>query len=457
MGRRIVVYTGPTLAADAVRAALPEALVRPPVARADLLAEDWRRGDAALVIDGYFREKRSVGHKEFLWLLNEGVDVVGAASMGALRAAELAPYGMRGVGGVYTMYASGEIDGDDEVGVLHGPAELGYRPRTVALVSLRYGCREGVASGLFSAASGHRVVEAAKALPFTARSWLEISAPLGAGEAGAEIAAEDADTLRILRRGIDSGEWDLKRIDALRALEYLSTETMGPAGTDGAPALPIEPGALTGINRNQLLGRRSSAGEEGPQVPDLDVLDAARLFDEDYPRLHEEVLGNLLDTLARERGLTPQAYARAKLGTDGLLPLPAALASWLTPGEAQALSPDGRLRLVMIRVWPVWQSLDWRPAVLDRMRAEGLRTPWAQTVLRADEAAQAAGIRIKVPPPAVCGSLFLRHWRRPGVALATDVELARRGFHRVEDLGRVAHRFFVYDLQRARARAETRA
>ena len=91
---KVVVYTGPTISAAQVHAVLPAAQLRPPAARGDLLAERWSRGDVAVVIDGYFRERRSVGHKEILRLLADGVHVVGAASMGALRAAELAPCGM---------------------------------------------------------------------------------------------------------------------------------------------------------------------------------------------------------------------------------------------------------------------------------------------------------------------------------------------------------------------------
>ncbi|MGV9708646.1 TfuA-like protein [Streptomyces sp. NPDC003483] len=37
-----------------------------------------------------------------------GVKAIGAASIGALRAAELAPFGMFGVGRIYTAYARGE-------------------------------------------------------------------------------------------------------------------------------------------------------------------------------------------------------------------------------------------------------------------------------------------------------------------------------------------------------------
>ena len=46
-------------------------------------------------------------HKEILFALSEGIDVYGAASMGALRAAELDAFGMRGIGDVYSAYAEG--------------------------------------------------------------------------------------------------------------------------------------------------------------------------------------------------------------------------------------------------------------------------------------------------------------------------------------------------------------
>lgn len=53
------------------------------------------------IVDGSFHQTRAVRHKEILALIDAGVTVLGAASMGALRAAELDTYGMIGVGRVY--------------------------------------------------------------------------------------------------------------------------------------------------------------------------------------------------------------------------------------------------------------------------------------------------------------------------------------------------------------------
>src|SRR5688572_32760283 len=55
-------------------------------------------------------------------LFRSGVRVFGAASMGALRAAELQPFGMIGVGQVFQAYRRGHLTDDDEVAVAHGPA-----------------------------------------------------------------------------------------------------------------------------------------------------------------------------------------------------------------------------------------------------------------------------------------------------------------------------------------------
>lgn len=434
---KVVVYAGPTICADDVHAVLPQAQVLPPAARGDLLAVDWNAGDIAVVIDGYFREQRSVGHKEILWLLSVGVDVVGAASMGALRAAELAPCGMRGLGTVYGMYASHEIDGDDEVGVLHGPAAVGYPARTVALVNLRYAARVAAHTGLVPAAAGQRVVAAAKALPFTFRTWQDI---------GRELSGDDRAMLPTMARMIDSGEADVKRLDAMAAVREV-----GHRGY-AAPGRAATAVTWTGIGRNQLLARRTKREyAPGRSMSDLDVLDAARLFDDDYPRVHEEVLTGLLTDLADSRGLSVAQFARTTLGLDDDDELPGNLASWLTETELAGLRGAERLRLVMVRVWPVWQSVDWRPAALARLRESDRWPEWSDLVARADQAAEQARYRLVVPPPAIRSRVFLRRWQQRGSSV--EVEMARRGFAGLGELGGTLGRFFVYDVQRGRGPA----
>ena len=332
--QQVVVYAGPTIGAADIRSIIPDAEVRVPVARGDLMEGPWRPGDTAVLIDGFFRERRSVGHKEILWLLGQGVDVIGTASMGALRAAELAPHGMRGLGTVYCMYASGAIDADDEVGVLHGPAVKGYPAQTVALVNLRFGAAEGARSGLVPEAAGRRIIEAAKALPFTSRSWSDLDSAIGDA---------DREALRTLRRLIEAGDWDIKRRDATEALRSIGT---GPAA---APVAVIPDVFLTGIANGQRISRQSKREyAPGRWMTDLDVLDAARLFDDAYPELHREVLSGLLAEFAAAEGRTLSGYAEHRLGV-GTGPLPDQLASWLTEPELARMSPEERVVAVMVQ------------------------------------------------------------------------------------------------------------
>lgn len=62
------------------------------------------------LIDGEFRQALAVQHKEIVFALLQGVLCIGAASMGALRAAELHRYGMIGIGRIFAMYRDGEED-----------------------------------------------------------------------------------------------------------------------------------------------------------------------------------------------------------------------------------------------------------------------------------------------------------------------------------------------------------
>jgi hypothetical protein len=50
----------------------------------------------------------------------------GGASMGALRAAELMSFGMREFGSIFEAYIHGEIEGDDEVTIMHGSQDMEY-------------------------------------------------------------------------------------------------------------------------------------------------------------------------------------------------------------------------------------------------------------------------------------------------------------------------------------------
>ncbi len=167
-----VVFLGPSLSVDEARSQL-DATYLPPAAQGDV----WRaattlRPEVIGIIDGVFAHAPAVWHKEILFALTQGIHVIGAASMGALRAAELAPFGMRGVGVVFRAYSEGRLgptgdvpfEDDDEVAVVHGPAEAGWRALSEAMVDIRCSLAAAERDGVLTPSERALVLNEAKAI-----------------------------------------------------------------------------------------------------------------------------------------------------------------------------------------------------------------------------------------------------------------------------------------------------
>jgi hypothetical protein len=201
----IVVFAGPSL--DRADASRPGLTYAPPAAEGDLYRAARQRPRAIALIDGYFEAQPAVWHKEILWAMTQGIHVFGAASMGALRAAELWSFGMVGVGVIYRAYRRGVLIDDAEVAVLHGPAELGYPSVTEALVNARANLSRARAKGVLSSEARHRILQSAMAIYYKDRTWERILARSVDDGIEAEEAAKLKDWLK-------NNSFDLKRRDA---------------------------------------------------------------------------------------------------------------------------------------------------------------------------------------------------------------------------------------------------
>lgn len=229
----VVVFAGPSLTAED-RAAHPGLAFRPPAVCGDIARAVEERPAAVALIDGVFETSPSPWHKEILWGLSLGVAVVGASSMGALRAAELYPFGMRGYGRIFAAYRDGLLDGDDAVAILHGPAETGFLPLTEALVNIRATLEAARERSILGPSEADALLAHAGTLFYKDRTWDALI------EAGRRNGL-DAGALRRLEAWLPAGRVDLKRRDARELLAALSgalsTRRPGPfAGK--RPAFP---------------------------------------------------------------------------------------------------------------------------------------------------------------------------------------------------------------------------
>jgi hypothetical protein len=162
-----IVFLGPSLDLATARSCL-EATYLPPIKRGDLAQVPPGTGIVG-IIDGEFQQTPAVSPKEILPLLDRGVTVCGASSIGALRAAELHTEGMIGVGAIFEMYRDRIIDADDEVAVAYSPSTL--RPVSEPLVNIRFALCAAVAQGVIAEGEADKIINSLKDVYFPLRSY----------------------------------------------------------------------------------------------------------------------------------------------------------------------------------------------------------------------------------------------------------------------------------------------
>jgi hypothetical protein len=156
--------------------------------------------------------------------MDQGIQVFGSASMGALRAAELHHFGMQGVGRIFEAYRDGRLEDDDEVAVLHAPAEAGFLPLSDPMVNLRATLDEAERQGVVDAATAGLLTRLAKQRFYQDRRWPDLLQD-------ADKAGVDDAMLAALKTWLPDHRADQKAIDALSMIEAMVAclERGGPA------------------------------------------------------------------------------------------------------------------------------------------------------------------------------------------------------------------------------------
>jgi ribosomal protein S12 methylthiotransferase accessory factor len=201
-----IVFIGPSLSLDEAKQILPDADYRAPIKRGDL--DGISPGSVIGIIDRVFAQTLAISPGEIREALDNGIDVYGAASMGALRAAEVSS--VIGIGRVFEMYRTGLIDRDDEVAVLMNPDT--HEALTEPLVNVRFAVERLVRSGTLNRGDGAAIVDSCMALHYTERTYQRI---LSTSRLARNKDIDDI--IRLLKN------FDLKGDDARLLLETIST------------------------------------------------------------------------------------------------------------------------------------------------------------------------------------------------------------------------------------------
>ena len=365
----IYIFTGPTLAAAEAGRVL-DAVYLPPAAQGDVYRAARRRPWAIGIIDGYFDTVPSVWHKEILWAMREGIHVFGSASMGALRAAELAAFGMEGVGAVFDAYRRGELEDDDEVTVVHAPAEKGYRALSAAMVNIRATLAAAEAQQIIRPPMRAALIQIAKDMFYPDRTYPRLlEAAAAAGLAGAELEA--------LQAWLPGGQVDQKREDALAMLRTIGQRL----------AAGLEPKRVRYHFEHTIYWEHvcQTAGEADPGAnlsddhsPVRMLLDEARLDSTTYQLARQGTIARVLaQALTEQQGqrATPErveeairSFRRAR----GLLQAET-MAEWLKANDLDAdRFADLMEETALVTSTTRWAALSTTSRIVDQLRLDGV-------------------------------------------------------------------------------------
>lgn len=199
-----MIFVGPSLLEPPAREGIG---YLPPARRGDV-RRAFEQGTSILgLVDGLLVTELAVTPTELREVARRGAIVLGAASLGALRAVEC-PDAVTGIGEVFEAFRDGVLTDDDEV---VGTFAEGYAPVARPLVVLRDLLAQAVRAGEIASAGRDALVEAVRALPFDERTDAAVLA-LAKDLLGREAQARLAAVLRSRTR-------DVKQRDVLALIE----------------------------------------------------------------------------------------------------------------------------------------------------------------------------------------------------------------------------------------------
>lgn len=431
-----VIFLGPSLSLAEARAVLPDATFLPPARQADLLTAVVNlRPRAVGLIDGVFLHQQSVWHKEILYALEQGMWVFGSSSLGALRAAETDSFGMIGIGTIYGLYASGELNDDDEVALSHGPQAEAYRKLSEPMVNVRATFAAARHAGVISAADEAMLLAAAKELHFTERVFptiLERGAGRGVG----------ADSLRALSVFVQSDYVDLKAQDAVLLLEAIRDLD------DAAEPPPVTHRTALNLGFETMYNRDRQVPAGGALVALDEIAEHVALHNPDFHDLSFNALNRALATvLARlvrvEASAADIADEDRRFRRRHDLLEDDVFAEWLTrnhlsTSEFRQLMREAAMCRALHR-WLIYARFTERTTrlVLDELRWENRYEAWAQRAGSQQRVlAGADPLRLGPALDADTQSLLDEHAAWAGVRFDTDLTAwaEEAGFNSESDL-----------------------
>jgi len=238
---------------------------------------------------------------------------------------------MIGLGQVSEWFRDAVVHGDDEVALIHMPAQGDFTPLSEPLVNIRATLLQAVAQAMLTPDDYAQIVGRIKATHFTKRSFDHMDAdPL--------IDSWPSARKEALRQWVRDNRVDIKRIDAVAALQMCADHRERP-GSDLAASVtgPVSP--IMAMQWEQGATLRIELPGAGGHVPGSRVLDAVKQNFRLWAMLSRRVAANhfvkrwslengiglpperLVDFACRRRSMKPDEGQPSWLYRNGLTPV----------------------------------------------------------------------------------------------------------------------------------------
>ena len=378
-----IIFVGPSLLSSIESS--PRIEVRPPAVAGDIYRAVRSGAELIGLIDARFEDGQTVLHDEILYALSKGAHVWGAASMGALRAVECAPFGMLGFGEIFEMYRAGRIDGDHEVAMQYGPDELGSPALTIPLVNVRATLDSSVENGILNASEAGTVLSTALGLYYKNLTWESVLEELASAAIGSK-----------LQNWLPEGYVDLKNQDARVLIDSIESFMADSV----VPHIPTFEFQETVFWKSFVVTQERSFSSLSGQ--DADVIDELRLDPLRYSDAVQRAFARRMARNGYPENFQGGVSTADEIRVDFGLMTASSFADWLAENRtdealiAQFLDKDAHLEKTQEAV-AASLALD----ILDELRAENEFGPLDRRA--ADKRARLAGRDLANVPSSYAG------------------------------------------------------
>ena len=357
-----VVFAGPTIRHEEVLQHL-DCVCLPPISHGDILRILPDKPDAIGIIDGYFEGAPSVWHKEILYALDQGVRVYGSSSMGALRAMELHPFGMQGVGQIFEWYRDGVVLDDDEVAVLHGPAEVDFMVASEPMVNIRATLALAVEHRIIERDQESALLRIAKGTFYKKRRWVSLLDACG------EVL-KDKTLAPSVMQWLQQNHVDLKGQDALRMLDTMNQDNRQNS-TRPETHIHFEWTQVWDLAYRESQRSRVTARTLG--IDEKRVLDQLRLDPDRYERYHDKSLLSWMSTHQTEPFVQDSALKEAlkQFRARNKLASRTQLTNYMRRADLDESTLIELIRSVSCVEKHRYEAGDLQPDIIDQLKLDG--------------------------------------------------------------------------------------